>query len=277
MGTDGGSGTTTQLPFGTETLQTPQMQELGIGINIEHKVVICSICNKAILPNMLFVHLREPNGILQKSGVGRHHVSGSFKPGRKLAFFTKAFCAKFIEDHKLEDPINPQTIIQAIPGLTVRLKMLCCSHCGYAAVTHRSLSGHKKVCPQSVVEECQAQTFNSSITKLCFGVRLPHQSNPSPLVAAILFRQQFSTDLHAAVPVQATLHPREMNIFLRYENWLNEVDGMTGSQITELARRAQPDLRERVKETILRYALVVVTKLQGIDDSVSLALGDYNE
>jgi hypothetical protein len=38
---------------------------------------------------------------------------------------------------------------------------------------------------------------------------------------------------------------------LAQENWLGDVDGMTGQEIAELARKAWLDLKEKVKESVM--------------------------
>ena len=268
MNTGGSTKGTMQLQFGPETLQDDKMQLLGMGLNVEHKAVICSICHIAVPPKKLYDHF----------GLANHHPAKDFQTGQRLSFFTRSFCTKFIKDHQLPEAFEtPKTIIEAIPGLTVRLEMMTCSHCGYAAVTNDTLVRHRKNCAQGQTFKGPAQSFNASRIKENFGVKLPPPSDPNPLDAALLFHQQFASDPYTALPIQASCHPRELDIFLAQENWLGEVVGMTGQEITELARKARPDLRERVKESVLRYALSVVTELQGTESAIRLAMGDYNK
>ena len=244
------------------------MQLLGIGLNIEHKVVICSTCYIVITPRVLYSHFWT---ILKK-----HHTPKDFQLGQRLAFFTQEFCTKFIKDHQLKEIESPETTIQAIPSLTVCLEMMACSHCGYAAGVKETLQKHLKVCTQGQILKGPAQTFQNSKTKGFFRVTLPPPSNPNPLDAALLSHQQSASNPYAAVPIQASHHPQELVIFLAQENWLGEVDGMTGQEITELARKAQLNLKEKVKESVLCYALSTVTKLQSTESAVRLTMGDYN-
>ena len=68
-----------------------------------------------------------------------------------------------------------------------------------------------------------------------------------------------------------------MNIFLRYENWLGEVEGMTGAQIFDIAWNALPKLQPMVRAVVSEYVSVLVKELEGTDPEQRLAIGDYDE
>jgi hypothetical protein len=266
MDVDGATQSIVQLEFGPETTQDKHMQLLGIGVNLHHKLVICTVCHFVIPPEKLYQHIRT----------SKHHEKRDFKKGQRLAFVTREFCTKFINTHHLEIPQQPKCTIPAIPGLAVRTNMMICSHCGYAVQTKTQLSRHiASVCPQAEISTGPAQKFLSSHGGY-FGVQLPTRSKPNPLNPATLFLKQFASDPYDAVPIQAATHPREMNLFLATENWLIEVDGMTGHQITGFARGARPDLRVGVKKNLLDYIQKVIKKLiENGDSAERLAIGDY--
>lgn len=66
-----------------------------------------------------------------------------------------------------------------------------------------------------------------------------------------------------------------MNLFLKVENWLANVEGMDKDQIRTLARNARPDLRKGVNATVLRYLAKTVTNLENVEHTVHVAMGDY--
>lgn len=68
-----------------------------------------------------------------------------------------------------------------------------------------------------------------------------------------------------------------MNIFLTYENWLDEVNGMTGAQIHDIAWNPLPKLRPKVRTAVDRYVSKLVKELEGTDPSQRLSIGDYDE
>lgn len=270
MDTDEATPSSFQLDFGTETLQDEEMQSLGIGINSGHNLVICTICHSAIVPEKLYSHIRIPG----------HHEKKDFKKGQRLAFVTKEFCQQFISNHDLGDPNSkqPKSIIPAIPGLEIRTGMMICSCCGYAVQTKKALCRHQALnCPQGRILKGPAQTFLISLHSRYFGVKLPPRSNFNPQDSTALFYKQFASDPYTDIPIQATIHPREMNIFLTRENWLDEVDGMTGHQITKLARGALPNLRARARKSVSHYILKRVNELKGGEHPTQIAMGDYNK
>jgi hypothetical protein len=84
-------------------------------------------------------------------------------------------------------------------------------------------------------------------------------------------------DPYENIPIQEATHPRDMNIFLTYENWLEEVKGMTGAQITDIAWNALPGLRSRVRPLVDWYVSELVRELHGTDPEQRLAIGDYDK
>jgi len=268
---DGPAETTVKLKFGSETLHDDDMQLLGIVVNTDHKLVICVTCHSAITPSKLYDHVRLPD----------HHKRDDFKKDQRLAFATREFFDKLVSHHCLGDPRSkrPNTIVPAIPGLAVRKKMFVCKNCSYAVKTRKRAHIHRGGhCPGSKILKGPAQTFLLSSNRDYFGVKLPRYTNPNPLDPALLFHKQFASNPYADIPVDAAAHPREMNVFLATAtDWLIEVDGMTGRQITDLARHARPDLRKGVKGTVSRYVLKAVSELRGTEGPMRLAIGDYNK
>ena len=250
------------------------MTLLGIGVNLDHKLVICIGCNSVVTPKKLYDHVRIPG----------HHIKKDFHKNQRLAFATREFCENLVNFHQLVNPPQsqrPNKIIPAIPGLIICKDMLVCNSCGYAVEHAKSFQRHcRKTCPQAKAFIGPAQKFISSQQGYYFGVTLPQHpkhSNPNPLDPAVLFSEQFGSDSYVASPVQATIDPREMTLFLNIEKWLVEVEGMTGEQMNDLARAAQPELRDRVRKTVSNYILETVTKLEATEHAAQEAIGDYDK
>jgi len=68
-----------------------------------------------------------------------------------------------------------------------------------------------------------------------------------------------------------------MNIFLTYENWLKEVEGMTGAEMHNIAWDALPKLRPKVREAVSQYASALVKDLAGTGPAERLSIGDYDK
>ena len=132
---DESTKSTVQLAFGPETLQDKDMQLLGIGINLDHQVVICMVCHSSVSPKGLYDHIRIPG----------HHERRDFQKNQRLAFVTWEFCNQLVDHHHLNipPPRPPTTITPAIPGLTVCTDMMICSQCGYAACTKKAVHWHQ--------------------------------------------------------------------------------------------------------------------------------------
>lgn len=260
------------VEFGPETLQDNNMHLLGIGINLDHGLIICLGCRSVVVPKNLYSHIRLPG----------HHGKEDFYMGQRLAFADQEFCDNLISCHNLDEPrfSQPDTIIPAIPGLRICMEMMYCTGCGCAARHKGSINRRHldKPCQQFEILTGPSQTFFPSTRRNYFAIRLPPNLNrPNLSTEAIsLFHKQFTSDPYATYSVQATKHPREMKLFLKTENWLVEVDGMTGSEITQLARNSKPDFRPRVKKTVLCYLAETVAILEGVEGSIHIAIGDYN-
>jgi len=260
-----------QLEFGLETQQDDKMKQLGIGINLHHKVIICTVCHSAVIPSKLYDHIRKP----------RHHNKKDFRKNHRLDFATREFCRQLVKENPLSDnPLScrPTSVVPALPGLLVQMKMSVCGGCNHAFQNSKVILRHcKKSCPGSKISIGPAQAFFPTSKSNYFGVELPPHSNPSPLDPAALFHRQFTSNPYKDVPIQAAAHPREMKLFLATENWLDVVDGMTGEEIMELVRNAQPALRAKVKDTVSCYISRVVAKLEATEPAVKVAVGDYNK
>lgn len=271
MGRVRGAPPTNGLRWGPETLQTPQLQKLGIVINVDHKVAICLECSSAIPPAELYNHLRKHG----------HHLRQDFHHGQRLAFATRDFCKRLIRRYRLEDPRlrGPTAIITAIFGLPVREGFLRCTGCGYAAQTSKTMTRYHTTthCDGTTIVEGPCQTWFPTSRRQYFGVQLHDHSGLDQIDPVALFIEQFSLDPYENIPIQATTHPRDMNIFLRYENWLGEVEGMTGAQIFDIAWNALPKLRPMVCAVVSEYVSVLVKELEGTDPEQRLAIGDYDE
>lgn len=167
---DGTTQSTTCLEFGPETLQSANMQKLGIAINLTHKLVICLGCHSAIVLGKLFSHVQKP----------RYHEKKDFQKGQWLSFATQEFCDNLVDHHHLADPYlkQPTTIIPAIPGLTIPTEMTLCTHCGYGARQEITVKRHTlSICPEGKISKGHAQTFFPTSLRHYFAVNLPSGSN----------------------------------------------------------------------------------------------------
>ena len=253
------------------------MKKLGIMINLEYRVIICALCEKTIIPAKLYLHLNS------KSRDGCSSRKNLAKGGGPV-LGDKEYCQSLIKKHKLKDPFHshPQGFVKAIPGLPVYIDQFCCSRCGHAYGSRGVLVKHMKAPACSNGEEIvgPAQAFSPQSHLLWFGVNLP--SHPiletNPHDSFRLFNEQFGSDpFNGAGQIQATSHPREMRLFLTSENWLAEVEGMTGPEIREISWNAMPELRKAVQSSVARYMSGLLSELTNVGPSERLAIGDYNK
>ena len=266
-----------KLQFGDETLQDSEMKKLGIMINLDYRVLICALCEQTIIPAKLYLHLNS------KGRDGCSSYQGLAMGGR-LALGDMTYCKSLISKHKLRDPFKscPQGFVEAIPGLPVFEEQYCCSRCGHAYMSRGVLVKHMRDEGCSNGEEIvgPAQTFSPHKHLLWFGVKLP--SHPvlrtDPHDSVMLFNKQFGSDPYSGTSqIQAMSHPREMLIFLTSENWLAEVEGMTGPEIREISWNAMPKFRKAVQSAVARYISGLVSELTNVGPSERLAIGDYNK
>ena len=246
------------------------MQQLGIVINVDHHVAICLTCSSAIVPNALHAHLRTAT----------HNHGREFRQGQRLAFATKDFFERLVKRYKLQDPHlqQPTSIVTAIYGLPVLQGFFYCSKCGYAAQTPTTLRAHRRqVCEGSQMLQGSCQTWFPKSGRQYFAVKTHRHSSPDPLDPVTLIVKQFSMDPYKNIPIQTITHPRDMNIFLTYENWLDEVEGMTGEQIFDIAWNALPKLRQKVRAAVDQYTLELIKKLTSAGPAEQLAMGDYDK
>lgn len=242
---------------------------LGIVVNLDHKMAICLICSSTVPPTSLYGHIRKPG----------HHPRQEFHRGQRLSFATSDFCKQLIKRHKLEDPRlrQPTAIVTAVFGLPIREGFFCCDECAYAAQNKKTMTRHCREVHHGHAKFVKGpcQTWFPSSQRQYFAVKTHRHPNPDPLDPITLFIKEFSSDPYENLPIQAVTHPRDVNIFLRYENWLEEVQGMTGAQIFDISRDALPKLRPMVRSAVSRYVLELVKKLEQTDPAERLAVGDY--
>lgn len=249
------------------------MQQLGIVINLDHKVIICLVCNSAVVPKRLYKHFRT----------NPHRKNAAILSHGRLSFATKDFCSRLIRDHKVQDPCNcqPSSVVTVIFGLPVKDGYFCCTVCSYAVQTKEAMTIHLRKCKNSSFRKGPSQAWFPVAQRFYFAVK-DHSSNPpnssDPLA---LFTKQFSSAVpnpYGNIPVQSNSHPRDMNIFLTYENWLGEVEGMTGVQITEIAWNALPKLRPKIRTAVSLYVSQVTRELKKSTGAAERqSIGDYNK
>ena len=239
------SRSTRRLRWGPETFQCPRMEQLGIVINRDHNVAICLVCSSAIVPRSLYQHIRKP---------GRHQ-KGDFHQGWRLSFATRDFCQWLIKNHGLVDPCRkrPTAIVTLVFGLPISQGFYCCAKCGYAVQAKVTIKRHLRNCKEGKMIKGSCQTWFPSSRQNHFSITVHNHLHPDPPSSASLFIKQFTFNPYKNTPVQMAVHPRDMNIFLNYENWLEEVEGMTGVQISEISWNALPKLRPIVRAVVKEY------------------------
>jgi hypothetical protein len=101
---------------------------------------------------------------------------------------------------------------------------------------------------------------------------------PNPLDPVTLFEQQFlsMSNPYKDITIQASSHPAEMNIFLSHEHWLEEVKGMTSTQIFTTADNLLPELQKQVRKVVDSWTSTLCSNLKSTPYSVTLSIGDYN-
>ena len=260
-----------QVPLGPETIQDKKMELLGIAVNPEHKIVICVQCKTTLTPPSLYRHVR-----LQKPQL--HNSLGNFRPGQSLEFASKAYFNNLVKVYGIGDPYKqvPKTRVPAVPGLQIYKNMLCCSKCG-KALANRSSFSLSSCCGRGQLVRGPAQTFSNYSRGHYFAIELPVRSKPDSEDRVALFNKQFASNPRKESRICGASNPHEMNLFLKQDNWLREVEGMTGSQTVNISRNALPHLRKAVGDTISRYASKLVLALSSGDASHGLSIGDYNK
>jgi hypothetical protein len=267
------SPSTLQVVYGPETHRDSSLSLLGLLINSNTHIFICTICNSAVPPEQVYSHVRQ----------FRHNPKRDFRNGCRLAFATKSYFDSLVQSFGIVDPAlnQPGTIIPTIPGLPLFDNLCCCHSCGYAVRAEKTILQHlHNVCTDSTWYLGPAQTFRRSSNRRYFAVevRKDVEQDLNPLDPVTLFQQQFSVDPFENAPIQGTLHPREMLLFLNYDNWLKEVEGLTPKDIFHISWDAMPKLRKDVRRVVCSYVGQVIVNLSSDQDpAMMLALGDYNK
>jgi hypothetical protein len=258
--------------WGPETIHDPQLSRIGIVINRDAGVMVCVVCHTAISPKGMHGHIRQSN----------HSLGNRFRKGGDLAFATHEFCQATVTRFGLKElkSQQPKSIIPPIPGLPIYHDFYCCNKCGYAVRTPQRISGHLGggACQGSGYTKGSAQTFLPTSRRFYFGIMAQEIPHPEPLDAAALFEKQFSFNPYENAQVQAGSHPRDMNIFLKGDNWLVEVEGMRAIDIFNIAHNPLPNLRKQVRKAVDLYISDIVSKLKDVaGPAEQLQIGDYDQ
>lgn len=121
-----------------------------------------------------------------------------------------------------------------------------------------------------------AQTFILSLKQNYFTITIPQIFTPNPLYHYItLFKKLVSFNPYKDASIQATSHPTNINIFLVFENWLDEVKGMSGSQMFTIGKNLLPEHQKGVQNTIDLWVSTLCSELESTPWSVKLNIGDY--
>ena len=248
------------LQWTPETVQTQDMEKLGIIVNTTARVVVCLYCRTVVKPKAL-----------------HHHINYT----HRLLSATHLFCSNLTEEYNLiEEPQQQHGIKMAIFGLPIFQKYLSCDLCGTAFQTRSSMLRHIKEssnCSTASHRERDAQAFFPGSNMMFFAVVLPSTSPaPDPNDSVALIKKLFSPPKFQNIPITPATSFRDANHFLRIEHWDKYVEGLTGAQIQKIARERKPELRALVLPVVESYARSAVNGLMKTDHAIKVAIGDYN-
>ena len=248
------------LQWTLETVQTPEMERVGIAINTTSRVIICIDCRSVVKPKALHHHL---NYI--------HHPLTA----------TRDFCSGLAREYDIPDvPLRPRSIRAAIFGLLLFSGYNSCNDCGAAFETEKSILRHIREnpeCASASYEERPAQIYFPGSRRMFFGVTTP----PAPLTdgpedPVELIKKRYSPQPFHTIPITSAPSFRDANNFLREEKWDQYVNGISGGTIQEIVRERAPKLREEVMPVVEAYARCMVEELSATDHAIKVAIGDYN-
>lgn len=247
-----------EAPLTEDTVQTEEMQKAGIIVNTAMRIVICLGCRSVIQPASIYSHISRSHSLPM----------------------TRRLCEKLTSTYKLhKNPLRPGKIVNAIYGLDIFPDYMSCDNCGAAFQKDGSMTRHRREssdCHSATHARRYAQSYASNSGRMFFGVTLPPDPRPDTHADPIaLLKKSYSPTPFHAIPIKV-IGFRDANHFLSIEKWLEYVEGMTGEQIWHIVRENEPDLREFVKGVVDSYAKEAVKSLGSADNSVKVAIGDYN-
>lgn len=244
-------------PPTSDTVQTEGMKKAGIIVNTALGIVICLGCRSVVRPLNLYTHITK---------------------GHSLPV-TRTFCQSLTRDYELQkEPTRPGKIVNAIFGLDIVHDYWSCGNCGAAFQTQGSAGRHGRDNPSCLFAshtKQPAQSYFPTSGRTHFGVTIPAPpSDPSPNPVTII-KSSYNPTPFRAIPIQVVGF-RDANHFLSIEKWAVYVEGMTGEQIWYICRESEPELRELVKGVVAKYAKEAVEDLGSAENSIKVAIGDFN-
>jgi len=247
------------LHWTSETIQTPEMEKVGIVVNTTAQVAICLSCKSVVKPKALHKHINYD-----------HHP---------LAV-TREFCSKLVQEYQLiGEPQRPQSIGLPIFGLPIFLGYISCNTCGAAFQAKPSMVRHAREnpsCSKGSSQKKPVQAYFPRSNRMYFAVVPPPTTTTPNLDPVTLIKKFYSPLPFESIPINPANNFRDANNFLRIEKWEEYVQGMTGEEIQEIIREREPELRESVRLIVKSYARDMIEKLDTTDHPVKVAIGDYN-
>lgn len=246
-------------PLTEDTVQTDKMKDAGVIVNTALRVVICLGCRCVLRPSAIASHVSKEHSLP----------------------ITRTFCEDLLKRYNLDkEPTRPGKIIDAVYGLDIFHDFWSCNGCGAAFQTEGSAVRHHR---DSEVSECQsashskrpAQAYSAKSNRFYFGVTIPPSSSNTGPDPISLIKSSYSLPSFKTLPIKP-LSFRDSGHFLAIEKWLEYVEGMTGEAIWRISREREPELRAFLKDIIKNYADDAVKSLGSADNSVRVAMGDYN-
>ena len=250
------------IPWNESMHQDTRMSKLGLVLHTDLHFLSCVRCNLVVDPARII-----------------HHLKKHFKRHFKTLRVTDEFCSELRTEFSLlpkDQLLNPTEIRPPIPNLKLFSDYYRCPTCNHALLRQKSFAKHR-TCGKITPVPCFAQSFSHDKNGLKFGVISP---DPPPaesgfdFVAA--FNAKYSDIPPDQRPIEAPRHARDTSHFLRKENWVPFVSGLTGQQVWQAVREDNGDLRKILEPSVDAFYSEVNAALSVCNrPEVGEALGSY--
>ena len=124
------------------------------------------------------------------------------------------------------------------------------------------------------------QTFFPKMNWCFFAVRvLPAEAPKSddPIPISIRFNTHFAPECISDPLITIPSNTHNMNHFLSLGDWFQEVAGLTGGEVDNIAQNSLPEVWPLVHKSINSYVAKKNKELWGEDPAVKVSMCDYNE
>ena len=255
------SSSEASVPWGDDVIQDQEMLGLGLVVYLPLHILICIGCKTVVDPKGIYDHVRGDRPSVQ---------------------VTKSYCLSLEKRFSLTPKAGLEAkrplLRSAIPCLKIREGLVRCTECNHAMEHKRSFHGAHSCTNSTIVSSLASQSFFPHEHQgRYFGVTLPTQPREEhPVDVVQAFKDAFPNPSPANVPIRLPDDAREANHFLATQNWIPALDGLTGGEIEDVIKGANPDLRPLVSAAITRYIFRVAKGLEDIGShSPRVSMGSY--